>query len=195
MATRNIVPRATGEGGLGTTAKRWLNAFINAITCTTINLLTITQPASGATLTVQEGNTLTVAGDITIGQGFTTPAFSAGDYTASGSMTWTVAAGDVLTMRYLILGKLMIVLFYIATSTVGGVLEKQLRITIPEGKLAAVQCGNYLGRLFDNNVLTSGQWIVAAGGNFIVLKRADGGNFSASADLTEVEGVVMFEIQ
>ena len=37
MATRSIVPRATGEGGLGTTSKRWATGFINAITATTVN--------------------------------------------------------------------------------------------------------------------------------------------------------------
>jgi hypothetical protein len=29
MATRNIVPRATGEGGIGTAAKKWLAGYIN----------------------------------------------------------------------------------------------------------------------------------------------------------------------
>lgn len=29
MATRNIVPRATGEGGIGTVAKKWLSAYIS----------------------------------------------------------------------------------------------------------------------------------------------------------------------
>ncbi len=196
MATRNIVPRATAEGGLGTTAKRWATAFINAITCTTINAITLAAQAIGFTIAGgTTSKTLTISGDIEIGQGFTTPGFSAGDYTASGAMTWTVGAGDVTTMRYLIIGKLMIVLFYIATSTVGGTPHNQLRITIPAGKLAAVQCGNYLGRLFDNSVLTSGQWIVTAGGSIIIIKRADGGNFSLSTDLMEVEGVCMFEIQ
>lgn len=33
MATRNIVPRATGEGNIGTSTKKWLSAFF-----TTINL-------------------------------------------------------------------------------------------------------------------------------------------------------------
>jgi len=32
MATRNIVPRATGEGSIGTTVKRWLNGFFDNIT-------------------------------------------------------------------------------------------------------------------------------------------------------------------
>lgn len=31
MATRNLVPRATGEGGIGTSAKHWLTAFFNTL--------------------------------------------------------------------------------------------------------------------------------------------------------------------
>lgn len=31
MATRNIVPRATGEGGIGTSLKKWLNGWFNNI--------------------------------------------------------------------------------------------------------------------------------------------------------------------
>jgi len=31
MATRNIVPRATGEGSIGTTVKRWFNGFFDKI--------------------------------------------------------------------------------------------------------------------------------------------------------------------
>lgn len=31
MATKNLVPRATGEGGIGTSAKRWLEAYINTL--------------------------------------------------------------------------------------------------------------------------------------------------------------------
>ena len=35
MATKNIVPRANGEGGIGTSAKRWLNGFFKNITVET----------------------------------------------------------------------------------------------------------------------------------------------------------------
>jgi hypothetical protein len=31
MATRNIVPRANGEGGIGTPAKHWGNGYFNAL--------------------------------------------------------------------------------------------------------------------------------------------------------------------
>ena len=35
MATKNIVPRADGEGGIGTSAKKWLNGFFKNITVQT----------------------------------------------------------------------------------------------------------------------------------------------------------------
>ena len=41
MATKNIVPRANGEGGIGTSAKRWLNGFFKNLTVDT-SLTTVT---------------------------------------------------------------------------------------------------------------------------------------------------------
>jgi hypothetical protein len=41
MATKNIVPRANGEGGIGTSAKRWLNGFFKNVTVDT-SLTTVT---------------------------------------------------------------------------------------------------------------------------------------------------------
>jgi hypothetical protein len=54
MATRNIVPRATGEGGLGTSTKRWLTAFINTVTLSggnaIANIVEDTTPQLGGNL-------------------------------------------------------------------------------------------------------------------------------------------------
>jgi len=36
MATRSIVPRATGEGGIGTALKKWATGFINALTVSSL---------------------------------------------------------------------------------------------------------------------------------------------------------------
>lgn len=70
MATRNITPRSTGEGGLGTTLLRWATAFINAITCTTINALTITAQAIGFTIAGgTTPKTLTVLDSLTLALG------------------------------------------------------------------------------------------------------------------------------
>lgn len=42
MATRNIVPRATGEGNLGTSEKHWGGANIDSITGKTATIDTVT---------------------------------------------------------------------------------------------------------------------------------------------------------
>ncbi len=62
--------------------------------------------------------------------------FDAANYTASGSMTWTVAGGDVLTDAYCMNGKTMKVNAIVNTSTVGGSASTALRIAIPESKVA-----------------------------------------------------------
>jgi hypothetical protein len=40
MATRNLVPRADTEGGLGTAAKRWGLGWINALTVNSVKIIT-----------------------------------------------------------------------------------------------------------------------------------------------------------
>ena len=40
MATRNLVPRATGEGGIGTALKQWALGWINALVVNSIQIVT-----------------------------------------------------------------------------------------------------------------------------------------------------------
>lgn len=68
MATRNIVPRANEEGGLGTAAKKWLYGFIKTLAVTTLNALTLTAQTIGFTIAGgTTSKTLTVEGDSVIG--------------------------------------------------------------------------------------------------------------------------------
>lgn len=94
MATRKIVPRADNEGGLGTALKRWASAFIAAITCTTINALTLAAAAVG--FTIAGGTTskaLTVTADTALDEAVAmsskspkaSPVFT-GDVTLSGKV-------------------------------------------------------------------------------------------------------------
>lgn len=62
MATRNIVPRATDEGGVGTTSKKWANVW-----ATLVNALTLTSQTTGFTIAGgATSKTLTVSGDATV---------------------------------------------------------------------------------------------------------------------------------
>jgi len=62
-----------------------------------------------------------------------TPTFSAGDYSGSGSMTWTVDSGDVMDCSYFLVGRVLNLGITIVTSTVGGTLDLSLQRVIPGG--------------------------------------------------------------
>lgn len=56
------------------------------------------------------------------------PAFSAGNFTASGAMTWTVDIGDIAACNYILQGRVLNVTFSIATTSVGGTPSNFLQI-------------------------------------------------------------------
>ena len=123
-----------------------------------------------------------------------TPSFNAGDYTASGSMTWTVDAGDVYSFRYKIEGKTMTIIFYLFHTTVGGTLSSNLIRAIPEGKTAANYTGNPV-QLWDNGVPTTGIATVDSASNYIKIWRSDFQNYTAATNATDIIGQITFEIQ
>ena len=138
------------------------------------------------------------SGNITIGSGqlgaWTTPTFSAGDYTASGSQTWTVASGDVTTMEYTIINKLMIVNWLIQTTTVGGTPATYLQIAIPASKTATKLAVVNTGVIDNGSPHEVGLATVAAAGTVIKISRNGGANWSAATNTTEVFGHMAFEI-
>ena len=74
MATKNVVPRADSEGGIGTALKRWLNGFFRH--------LTVSDDA-------------TVGGAITAGSATVNGALAAGSLTAdSATIDGTLTVGD-----------------------------------------------------------------------------------------------------
>jgi hypothetical protein len=68
---------------------------------------------------------------------WTTPSYSAGNFTASSSMTWTVESGDVNIYEYTIIDKTMWLNCTIDASTVGGTVDYALRVAIPASKTLA----------------------------------------------------------
>jgi hypothetical protein len=123
-----------------------------------------------------------------------TPAFNAANFTGKGSMTWTVESGDVVTYAYIINGKTMTVAFEVVESTVGGTPDDTLQIAIPASKVAAKQMASAINRVLDNNVLTVAIAQVNAAGTVIRLLRNNFANWSASTNLTTVQGQLTFEI-
>jgi hypothetical protein len=126
---------------------------------------------------------------------FITPAFSAGNFTASGGGTWTVASGDVTTFAYYLSGKLLTVQFYIQTTTVSGT-----PVSLIVGN------GAFGGYTFAKTTLTMCLANNAAGGNepcyvdttasgtTFTISQVDGGTWSNSTDQTYAFGVITVEV-
>jgi hypothetical protein len=148
---------------------------------------------TGADLCLESLSYASLLSNLGIGQAWTTPSFSAGDYTAGGSMTWTVEAGDVGTFAYTIIGKTMVVCFCIATTTVGGTLAGDLYIKIPASKTSTKTMFSY-SLINDNGTWTTGYCLVFGGNTVIGVFRADNTNYHASTNNTGVYGQITFEI-
>jgi hypothetical protein len=81
-----------------------------------------------------------------------TPAYAAGNFTGTGSMTWTVDAGDVAVFSYRLSGRKLDVLLNLQTTSVGGTPSSQLQAAIPGGFTAAVAITNLPYTRNDNGV-------------------------------------------
>jgi hypothetical protein len=124
---------------------------------------------------------------------WTTPAFSAGNFTGSDSMTWTVASGDVGTYAYQIIGKTMVLAINLNATTVGGTPAVALRVTIPASKTATKGIVSGL-LILDNLVRSIGIISIAAGQTYISFQKTDNAAWTASTDQTYVLGEITFEI-
>ena len=130
-----------------------------------------------------------------VGGAWTAVSFSAGDYTASGSMTWTVASGDVTLSRYVVVGKTLKWSVQLSTTTIGGTPSTQLRIAIPGGH-TAVAVGHHvrIARCLNNGALIQAYAQVAAA-TYIGLVREDAtSNWAAGTDNNEMAFQIEFEI-
>jgi hypothetical protein len=125
-----------------------------------------------------------------------TRAFDAGNFTASGSMTWTVEAADVGIDQYIQLGKFVIYWVTINTSTIGGTLSNRLQIAIPNSFVStkeswSSEAGFYGGA---GAAYSTKLYSVNAAGTVVRVQNPDGSNLEASTNLTYVY-VVGFYIE
>jgi len=123
-----------------------------------------------------------------------TPDFSAGDYTGSGSMTVTVASGDVAAYDYSISGKTMFISVELNTITIGGTLSNTVNIAIPASKTATKLMRANAVTLSDNGTVVDADCSVSAAGTVIQVSKADLSNFTASTNNTVIRFQMFFEI-
>lgn len=122
------------------------------------------------------------------GASWTQVPFNASDFTGNGSMTWTVAEGDVIVHQYLVIGKVMHFLFDVNTTTVGGTPSTFLRIAMPGGfTLAAFPRTPIV--VDDNTTLGTGMAEPASATLIgLAVNVGASANWQASTNLTRVWG-------
>ena len=131
---------------------------------------------------------------LTIPGAWTVLSYDAGNFTASGSMTWVPQNSAVTVITYQIVGKTMTINFIIDSSTIGGTLNEELRLLIPESKTAAIRVAGTI-YVFDNSAYVSSRYYIATGGTYIsFFPNVAGGNWTASTNNSGVYGSITFEI-
>lgn len=182
-STRSFIPATDGNrdiGYTGDTMRRWRNVYFTG---------GVEGPYISATTALYERNRPTPLGE------WDSVAFAAGNFTGTGTQTWTLTAPDQADFKYTLIGKTMLVKVQLAATSVGGVAATGLQVVIPGGFTAASVAYNAAAFMLDNGVLAVGRLSVAAGGTKILVERSDGAVWTASANATYVYGQLTLEVQ
>lgn len=204
-----IVTTATAVRSTSATAPIELRASLKSGTTTATmgadkNLVVATDNGTTKWIVDSDGDTWQTGGHYersrTVAQGeWIDVACASGNFTANGSMTWTVDCGgspDQQTYHYTLVGKTVTVSFVIDASTVGGTPSTQLKIALPSGIVPA-KTEYFTLHIVDNSTQRQGVAVIAAA-TATIYCYADATTtaaWAASTNLTGVHGSITFEIQ
>lgn len=121
-------------------------------------------------------------------------SYSASNFTASGSMTWTVDSADQATYAYMLTQRMLTIVFVIRSSSVGGTPSTQLKIAIPGGFSPARETHNPVA-ILDNTTRMAGNASIGAGATAININKIDYSNWSTTTNSTDVQGEIVVEVQ
>jgi hypothetical protein len=118
--------------------------------------------------------------------------FNAGNFSAAGSMVWTVEAGDVALNRYTVIGKTLIWSFYLNATSLSGTASAQLLMTIPSGFTVLSGANGITGQLYDG--VNQRGLIIVATPSTIAIQKDPSVSFTLNTNGTYVIATVTMEI-
>lgn len=122
-------------------------------------------------------------------------AFDAGNFTATGSMTWTVESGDVRAFKYTQRGAQVTIALAVADFTTGGTADTTLRALLPNSFTAANQ-GTVAVYAFGRGRANGGTlqgvvaYTAAGASTFLHLDKFDGSTWANGTNNGDVQGSV-----
>jgi hypothetical protein len=120
--------------------------------------------------------------------------FAAGNFTANGAMTWTVASGDVLSQSFRLTGKTLLYMVRVFVTTVGGVVSDQLSVALPAGYVSTVSAAPGVGRASDNGTDRTIFLRASASGTTINCSIIGVTNWTLSTDNTAIDFNVSLQV-
>jgi len=117
---------------------------------------------------------------VPMGEWINIPFVASNFYSDAPGMTWTVAAGDILTNRYMLIGKTLFWHFYVSTSTLGGTISYYVRMVLPNNYMGASHLTHPIG-YFDNNPIKLGILSSTLNSNVITITPRDPIVYNAGA--------------
>jgi hypothetical protein len=127
-----------------------------------------------------------------------TPTYAGGNYTASGSQTWTVDSGDIAAQKYWLRGRSLLISFALDSTSVGGTPSTDLKIGNGAwgGFSAASQANAPLAFIVDAGVTVTafGMMQISAAGTALRLLKSAFANWGAATNTTQVYGQITIEV-
>jgi hypothetical protein len=118
--------------------------------------------------------------------------YSAGNFNASGGMTWTVSAGNLIFSRYTVIGKTLIWLLYIEGASLSGTAGSQLYVALPPGCVGVSKRGVVATTQLFDGVHFRG-W-VRANTTYVIIEKDPPAALALNTGLTYVEFTISLEI-
>lgn len=151
--------------------------------------------APGSTGTIKaSGGLFDLSRSTALGE-WTNVAYASGNFTASGSMTWTVESGDQVAYSYMLIGHTMWLAFALNNTTVGGTPSTELHVAIPGGFTGKNNATLGAVRSFDNGTDTVGFCGAVASAAYVRCWRGGFSNWAASTNSTSLQAFVTLEVQ
>lgn len=134
--------------------------------------------------------------DAGVWQGFTwsTRSFAAGNYTGNGSMTVTVASGDVTAEAYVELGKTMLLSVQLDGVSISGTPSTEIRITVPNGRTIQRNTFAAAAWVLDNGTLRPAFVQAGASTTYVSVIRGDLAAWTASTNNTNIYFQILVQI-
>ena len=121
-----------------------------------------------------------------------TPPFSSGNFTGSGSMTWTVGAGNVGTYSYKLTGTTLTVVLSLGSTSVGGVPSTGLQVAIPGGFTPTLTVAGFSNYSDAGGALVMWRcFFFQPSGYVLVFDKLGGAVWTASVNSTALNGTLV----